>query len=67
MRSKQQNTRISTFSPKIYSSSFINFVPQINAINPYLALCPIIFILAVTAVKDGYEDSRRRKSDKGEA
>jgi len=43
----------------------INFVPQVNAINAYLALCPVIFILGVTAVKDGYEDSRRRKSDKG--
>merc|ERR1712130_13656 len=42
----------------------INFVPQVNAINPYLALCPVIFILGVTALKDGYEDSRRRNSDK---
>ena len=34
-----------------------------EAINPWLALGPPIFIFTVTAVKDGIENYRRHKSD----
>ena len=44
--------------------AILNFVPQVGAIDPYLALGPPIFILTVTAVKDGYENYRRYKSDR---
>jgi magnesium-transporting ATPase (P-type) len=44
--------------------AILNFVPQVGAIDPYLALGPPIFILTVTAVKDGYENYRRYRSDR---
>ncbi|XP_075446674.1 phospholipid-transporting ATPase VA isoform X2 [Ascaphus truei] len=43
--------------------ALLNFVPAVNAFKPELALAPVIFILAVTAVKDLWEDYRRYRSD----
>jgi phospholipid-translocating P-type ATPase (flippase) len=42
----------------------LNFSPDIAAFGANVAFIPLIFVLAVTASKDFYEDSRRRKSDK---
>lgn len=42
----------------------LNWIPQVNAFGKEVAMIPVIFVLAVTAVKDAYEDYRRYKSDK---
>lgn len=42
----------------------LNWVPQVAAFGKEIAMIPVIFVLAVTAVKDAYEDFRRYKSDK---
>ncbi|XP_072256808.1 phospholipid-transporting ATPase VB isoform X2 [Pyxicephalus adspersus] len=42
----------------------LNFVPVVNAFQPAIAIIPICIILAITAIKDVWEDFRRYKSDK---
>ncbi|XP_056372650.1 phospholipid-transporting ATPase VB isoform X2 [Hyla sarda] len=42
----------------------LNFVPVVNAFQPAIAIIPICIILAITAIKDIWEDFRRYKSDK---
>ncbi|XP_053423350.1 phospholipid-transporting ATPase VB isoform X2 [Nycticebus coucang] len=42
----------------------LNFVPVVNAFQPVVSMIPICVILAVTAIKDAWEDLRRYKSDK---
>ncbi|EDO40789.1 predicted protein [Nematostella vectensis] len=42
----------------------LNWVPAINAFGKEIAMLPLIFVLAVTAVKDLFEDRRRYNSDK---
>lgn len=42
----------------------LNFIPQVNAFQPQVALIPISVILALTAIKDGWEDFRRYLSDR---
>ncbi|XP_029439242.1 probable phospholipid-transporting ATPase VB isoform X2 [Rhinatrema bivittatum] len=42
----------------------LNFVPVVNAFQPAISLVPITVILSITAIKDAWEDFRRRKSDK---
>ena len=44
--------------------AILNFVPQVEAIDPWMALGPVIFIFSVTAIKDGIENYRRYLSDK---
>ncbi|XP_073690210.1 phospholipid-transporting ATPase VD isoform X2 [Garra rufa] len=41
----------------------LNFVPIVNAFQPEISVIPIVFVMAITAVKDLWEDQRRRKSD----
>ncbi|XP_077199553.1 phospholipid-transporting ATPase VA isoform X2 [Paroedura picta] len=43
--------------------ALLNFMPTVNAFQPELALAPVLFILAVTAVKDLWEDYSRYRSD----
>ncbi|XP_073676362.1 phospholipid-transporting ATPase VB [Garra rufa] len=43
--------------------AILNFVPVVNAFQPEVALIPICIILALTAVKDGWEDFRRYQND----
>uniref|UniRef100_A0A8C6DXK7 Phospholipid-transporting ATPase n=1 Tax=Moschus moschiferus TaxID=68415 RepID=A0A8C6DXK7_MOSMO len=43
--------------------ALLNFVPALNAFQPGLALAPVLFILAVTACKDLWEDYSRHRSD----
>ncbi|XP_056106258.1 phospholipid-transporting ATPase VB [Rhinichthys klamathensis goyatoka] len=43
--------------------AILNFIPVVNAFQPEVALIPICVILALTAVKDGWEDFRRYQSD----
>lgn len=42
----------------------LNFVPAVNAFQPQVALIPICVILALTAIKDAWEDIRRYQSDR---
>lgn len=42
----------------------LNFVPIVNAFQPEIAIIPIVLVMSVTAVKDLWEDQRRRKSDR---
>lgn len=44
--------------------AILNFVPMVNAFQPEVALIPICVILAVTALKDAWEDFRRYQSDR---
>jgi len=39
-------------------------VPEISAFGKEVAMIPVLFVLGVTAVKDLFEDRRRRASDK---
>ncbi|XP_056326707.1 probable phospholipid-transporting ATPase VD [Danio aesculapii] len=43
--------------------SALNFVPIVNAFQPEISIIPIIFVMSITAIKDLWEDQRRRKSD----
>ncbi|XP_017214606.1 phospholipid-transporting ATPase VB [Danio rerio] len=43
--------------------AILNFIPVVNAFQPEVALIPICIILALTAVKDGWEDFRRYQTD----
>lgn len=42
----------------------LNFVPQIQAFGREVSMVPLVFVLAVTAVKDAFEDLRRFRSDR---
>ena len=42
----------------------LNWVPEVNAFGKEVAMIPVIFVLAVTAIKDAFEDHRRYRSDK---
>lgn len=42
----------------------LNWVPAISAFGKEVAMIPVLFVLGVTAVKDLFEDRRRRASDK---
>jgi len=42
----------------------LNFVPAIEAVQPFLSMAPVIIILVVQAFKDSVEDYGRYKNDK---
>ena len=42
----------------------LNFIPQIGALQPYLAMVPVIAILVIQAIKDLFEDYGRYRSDR---
>ncbi|KAM7162428.1 phospholipid-transporting ATPase VB isoform 1-T1 [Macrochelys suwanniensis] len=42
----------------------LNFVPVVNAFQPAVSVIPICVIMAITAVKDAWEDFRRYQLDK---
>ncbi|XP_061582226.1 phospholipid-transporting ATPase VB [Cololabis saira] len=44
--------------------AILNFIPVVNAFQPEVALIPICVILALTALKDAWEDFRRYQSDR---
>ncbi|XP_071426676.1 phospholipid-transporting ATPase VB isoform X1 [Pithys albifrons albifrons] len=44
--------------------ALLNFVPVVNAFQPEVSLIPISVIMAITAIKDAWEDFRRYKLDK---
>lgn len=44
--------------------ALLNFVPVVNAFQPEVSMIPICVIMAMTAIKDAWEDFRRYKLDK---
>uniref|UniRef100_A0A8B9FGU3 Phospholipid-transporting ATPase n=1 Tax=Amazona collaria TaxID=241587 RepID=A0A8B9FGU3_9PSIT len=44
--------------------ALLNFVPIVNAFQPEVSMIPICVIMAITAIKDAWEDFRRFKLDK---
>lgn len=42
----------------------LNWIPLVNAFGKEIAMLPLIFVLAVTAIKDLIEDRQRYNSDK---
>ena len=48
------------------SIAVLNWVPQLNVFGKEISMLPLLFVLAVTALKDGYEDYRRRVADRRE-
>ena len=41
----------------------LNWIPEVEAFAKEIAMIPVIFVLAVTAVKDVFEDFRRGRFD----
>lgn len=42
----------------------LNFVPVLNAFEPGISVIPVCVIMAITAIKDAWEDFRRFKMDR---
>ncbi|KAF9246334.1 hypothetical protein BU15DRAFT_85102 [Melanogaster broomeanus] len=42
----------------------LQFLPEFSTISPGLVLIPILIVLSITAIKDGYEDIKRHQSDR---
>jgi len=40
-------------------------IPAISPLNPITAILPLVFVLAVSMLREGVEDYMRYKSDKG--
>ena len=43
--------------------AILQFFPQFSTISPGLVLLPLLLVLAITALKDGYEDVKRHQAD----
>ncbi|WWC87350.1 uncharacterized protein L201_002239 [Kwoniella dendrophila CBS 6074] len=43
--------------------NILQFFPKFSTISPGLVILPLIVVLAITAVKDGYEDIKRHQAD----
>eukprot|EP00123_Amoebidium_parasiticum_P018387 comp24187_c0_seq2/m.44324 comp24187_c0_seq2/g.44324 ORF comp24187_c0_seq2/g.44324 comp24187_c0_seq2/m.44324 type:complete len:1154 (-) comp24187_c0_seq2:702-4163(-) len=39
-------------------------IPQVTSLNPISTALPLVFVLGLTALKDGYDDYKRHKSDR---
>ena len=44
--------------------AMIQLIPGISPINPASSILPLVFVLGVTAIKEAFEDVKRRKSDR---
>lgn len=44
--------------------AILQFFPKFSTISPAVVILPLLVILGLTAIKDGYEDFRRHQSDK---
>ncbi|KDN45280.1 phospholipid-translocating P-type ATPase [Tilletiaria anomala UBC 951] len=42
----------------------LQFFPKFQTISPGIAMLPLLAVLAITALKDGYEDVKRHQSDR---
>ncbi len=44
--------------------AILQFFPKFSTISPGLVILPLIAVLAITALKDGYEDIKRHQADR---
>ncbi|KAL0067052.1 hypothetical protein AAF712_005836 [Marasmius tenuissimus] len=44
--------------------AILQFFPEFSTISPGVVILPLVIIIGLTALKDGYEDYRRHKADK---
>lgn len=44
--------------------AILQFFPKFSTISPGLVILPLIVVLAITAIKDGYEDVKRHQADR---
>ncbi|KAG2122206.1 hypothetical protein BD769DRAFT_1746834 [Suillus cothurnatus] len=44
--------------------AILQFFPEFSTISPGLVVIPILIVLSITAIKDGYEDIKRHQSDR---
>ncbi|KAI3620659.1 hypothetical protein CBS9595_002626 [Malassezia furfur] len=42
----------------------LQFFPEFTTISPGVAMLPLLIVLAITMIKDGYEDIKRHQSDR---
>jgi hypothetical protein len=44
--------------------AILQSIPSISPLNPVTAIAPLIFVVGVSMLRDGYEDYKRYKADK---
>ena len=44
--------------------AILQFFPKFSTISPGLVILPLLIVLGITAIKDGYEDINRHRSDR---
>jgi len=44
--------------------AILQSIPAISPLNPVTAIAPLIFVVGVSMLRDGYEDYKRYKADK---
>ncbi|KAI0273495.1 hypothetical protein BC834DRAFT_1024630 [Gloeopeniophorella convolvens] len=44
--------------------AILQFLPKFSTVSPGLVILPLIVVLGITAIKDGYEDIKRHQSDR---
>ncbi|KAH8099600.1 phospholipid-translocating P-type ATPase [Cristinia sonorae] len=44
--------------------AILQFFPQFSTVSPGLVILPLIVVLTITALKDGYEDIKRHQADR---
>jgi phospholipid-translocating ATPase len=44
--------------------AILQFFPKFSTISPGLVILPLLIVLSITALKDGYEDIKRHQSDR---
>lgn len=62
----------STFTPNLTYFTYrfflvvdiLQFFPKFSTISPGLVVLPLIIVLGITAIKDGYEDIKRHQGDR---
>lgn len=45
-------------------TAILQSIPQISPLQPFTAITPLVFVLAVSMIRDGFEDYLRYKSDR---
>lgn len=43
--------------------TILQCIPAVSPLNPYTAVMPMLFVLTISMVREGYEDYQRYKSD----
>lgn len=54
-----------TWHPSFFAFiAILQFFPEFATISPGLVVLPLLIVLGITAIKDGYEDIKRHQSDR---